>query len=177
MTENVVVPLLSEQKIAERVKELGTRIKTDYDGRELLVIAILHGALVFAADLVRQIRLPLEMDIVKIASYDGIESTGELHHILGTSLPVEQKHVLVIDDILDTGLTMYTIQQHLLQAGAASVKSCVLLNKPGKHKHHAVVPYIGFDIQDSFVVGYGLDYNGQFRNLGYVGVLDPTVLT
>lgn len=164
--------LFDEATIHRRLDELAARISHDYRDRELTVIAILNGSVILMADLLRRIPLPLKLDCLGVASYHGgIRPTGELV-FRQVSLPdVAGRHVLILDDILDSGVTLMTIREKLEMAGPLSVRICVLLVKK-KTRTRAVDPdYVGFEIADEFVVGYGLDYMERYRNLPYIGVL------
>ena len=164
--------LFDEATIHRRLDELAARISDDYRESELTVIAILNGSLIFMADLLRRIPLPLKLDCLSVASYrGGTKPTGELV-FRQVSLPdVAGRHVLILDDILDSGVTLATIREKLETAGPLSVRICVLLEKK-KTRTRAVDPdYVGFEIADEFVVGYGLDYMERYRNLPCIGVL------
>ena len=163
--------LFDETTIHRRLDELATQISHDYQDRELTVVAILNGSLILMADLLRRIPLPLKLDCLSVASYHGTKSVGELV-FRQVSLPdVAGRHVLILDDILDSGSTLATIREKLETAGPLSVRTCVLLEKK-KRRHRAVEPdYVGFEIKDEFVVGYGLDYMERYRNLPCIGVL------
>lgn len=156
--------LIPEEKICRRVTELGKKIAADHRERDLYVVAILHGAMVFAADLIRQIDLPLTLDIMFAASYDGMNS-GELKYLTGPNNSLHERDVLIIDDILDTGQTLAAAVRHFRERGARSVKTCVLLEKPARRNHDIRADYFGFRIENEFVVGYGLDLDGRYRNL------------
>ena len=164
--------LFDEATIHRRLDELAAKISNDYRDRELTVVAILNGSVILMADLLRRIPLPLRLDFVSVASYDGgIESSGNLV-FRQVSLPdVAGRDVLILDDILDSGVTLATIREKLKTARPTSVRICVLLEKK-KTRVRAVEPdYVGFEIADEFVVGYGLDYKEQYRNLPCIGVL------
>ena len=163
--------LFDETTIHRRLDELATQISHDYQDRELTVVAILNGSLILMADLLRRIPLPLKLDCLSVASYHGTKRVGELV-FRQVSLPdVAGRHVLILDDILDSGGTLATIREKLETAGPLSVRTCVLLEKK-KTRLHAVEPdYVGFEIADEFVVGYGLDYMERYRNLPCIGVL------
>jgi hypoxanthine phosphoribosyltransferase len=164
--------LFDEATIHRRLDELAAKISHDYRDRELTVIAILNGSVILLADLLRRIPLPLKLDCLSVASYHGgIKSSGELV-FRQVSLPdVAGRHVLILDDILDSGVTLASIREKLETAGPLSVRICVLLEKK-KSRARAVVPdYVGFEIADEFVVGYGLDYMERYRNLPCIGVL------
>jgi hypoxanthine phosphoribosyltransferase len=164
--------LFDEATIHRRLDELAARISHDYRDRELTVIAILNGSVILMADLLRRIPLPLKLDCLSVASYHGgTKPSGELV-FRQVSLPdVAGRHVLILDDILDSGVTLATIRKKLETAGPLSVRICVLLEKK-KTRARAIDPdYVGFEIADEFVVGYGLDYMERYRNLPYIGVL------
>jgi hypoxanthine phosphoribosyltransferase len=169
--------LFHEQTILARLDALATEITEDFRGRELTVIAVLNGSLIFAADLMRRIPLPLKLDCISVASYHGgTESSGEVtFHQL--DLPdVEGRHVLIVDDILDSGRTLHAICEKLRRdTKPASVRICVFLRKAKERAEDMEADYVGFEIGDEFVVGYGLDYGERYRNLPFVGVLRPEV--
>lgn len=178
MEEDVEQILLSEQEIARRVAEMGAQISLDYAGKELMLVCILKGANIFLADLVRQITLPLSYDFVAVSSYGAdTKSSGVVRILKDLDESVESKHVLVIEDIVDTGLTLRLsyLLENLRSRRAASVKICTLLDKPSRRRMDVPVDYFGFNIEDRFVVGYGLDYAGKYRNLPYIGVLKPEI--
>jgi len=164
--------LFDEATIHRRLDELAARITADYRDRELTVVAILNGSVILMADLLRRIPLPLKLDCLSVASYHGgTKSMGDLV-FRQVSLPdIEGRHVLIVDDILDSGVTLATIREKLETAGPLSVRICVLLEKK-RTRVRAVAPdYVGFEIADEFVVGYGLDYLERYRNLPCIGVL------
>ncbi|MBE6366767.1 MAG: hypoxanthine phosphoribosyltransferase [Lentisphaerae bacterium] len=163
--------LVSAESIRQRVAELGTELTEYYRDQPLTVICLLNGALPFAADLMRAIDLPLWYDSFAVSSYVSTKSTGELKIRSALKLPVKDRHILLVDDILDTGFTLHCIIRDFAQMGALSVKSCVLLNKKVDHKLFAAPDWVGFEIDDEFVVGYGLDHNEKYRNLPYIGNL------
>ena len=168
MLNDIERTLLHEQTILRRLDELGEQITRDYDGRDLTVIAVLNGSILFVADLMRRIQLPLRLDCISVSSYHGgTESTGTVTFDQ-TSLPdVSGRHVLILDDILDTGRTLHAIRLRLREeASPLSVRM-----------EDLDADYVGFDIGDEFVVGYGLDYREQYRNLPFIGVLKPGALT
>lgn len=170
--------LFDEATIHRRLDELAARISHDYRDRDLTVIAILNGSVILMADLLRRIPLPLKLDCLSVAGYHGgIKPTGELV-FRQVSLPdVAGRHVLILDDILDSGVTLATIREKLETAGPLSVRICVLLEKR-KSRTQAINPdYVGFEIADEFVVGYGLDYMERYRNLPCIGVLRKDLIT
>lgn len=168
--------LISKERLVERVTELGREISRDYAGQSLLLVGILKGAAVFLADLARAIDLPVDYDFVCISSYEnGTRSSGCVKVLSEIRTSVEGRHVLIVEDIVDTGWTlrMSSLAENLLDRGAASVRLCTLLDKPSRREVDVPIDYCGFVIEDRFVVGYGLDWAGKYRNLPYVGVLRP----
>lgn len=166
--------LFSEAQIAARVKELGAKITEDYQGRHLVLVGILKGSFLFAADLARAISLDdLRIDFLGLRSYgSGTESSGIVQITHDLTFPVENQDVLVIEDIVDTGLSMQYLLDNLATRRPRSVKICALLNKPARSRVKIDIDYLGFTIEDKFVVGYGLDYAEKFRNLPYIGVIE-----
>ena len=166
--------LVSETAIRKRIKVLAEKINRTYRGEDLTVIAIVNGALIFAADLLRQLRTPLRLDCLRATSYHaGTEAGGKPVIIDNLKLDISGQQVLLVDDILDTGNTLTAVRQLLLAKGAASVRTCVLLDKKARRSVTFDAEYVGFDIPDEFVVGYGLDFNERYRNLPCIGVLKP----
>jgi hypoxanthine phosphoribosyltransferase len=164
--------LFDEATIHRRLDELAARIAADYHDRELTVVAILNGSLILMADLLRRIPLPLKLDCLSVASYHGgTKSLGE-PIVREVSLPdIAGRHVLILDDILDSGVTLATIREKLEAAGPLSIRICVLLEKKRRRENAVKPDYVGFEIADEFVVGYGLDYMEHYRNLPCIGVL------
>ncbi len=170
--------ILTEEQIAKRVKELGEIITKDYKGKNLFVIGILRGASVFMSDLIREIKLPLEIDFMAVSSYGvSTKSSGVVRIAKDLDSTIGDKDVLVVEDIVDTGLTLKYIVENLQSRKPASVKICTLLDKPSRRVTDVEVAYNGFTIPDEFVVGYGLDYGEIYRNLPYIGVLKPEIYT
>ena len=168
--ENLKV-LLSEEQLRTRVAELGARITADYAGKPLKLVGVLKGSFMFMADLARAIDLPLKVDFIGTSSYQGTHSSGVVRITNDLSRPIDGEHVLLVEDIVDTGLTMQYLLENLATRHPASVKVCVLLEKPARAKVQIPIDYKGFSIPDEFVVGYGLDWDGRFRNLPYLGVV------
>ena len=162
--------LISQAALAERVRALGEQITRDHAGRPLAVIGVLKGSFIFLADLVRAVDLPLTVDFIGISSYQGTSSSGVVQITSDLSRPIEGKDVLLVEDIVDTGLTMRYLLDNLATRGPATVKVCALLEKPARAQVAVPIDYRGFVIGDEFVVGYGLDWDGRMRNLPYVGV-------
>lgn len=178
MLNDIERTLFHEQTILSRLDELGGVITREYDGRELTVIAVLNGSIFFMADLLRRIQLPLRLDCISVSSYHGgTESTGVVTFDSKSLPDVDGRHVLLMDDILDTGRTLHAIRERLQrEANPLSVRICVLLRKQKARARELDADYVGFEIGDEFVVGYGLDYMERYRNLPFIGVLKPTVL-
>ncbi len=163
---------IPREKILAKVSELGRQITLDYAGKDLFVIAVLRGAIFFACDLVRHIDLPLVLDFVQITSYgDGTESNGRAKITRELDLSIKDKDVLVVEDIADTRHTLFNLLSFLNSKFPRSVKICSLLNKESRKEREVPLDYVGFDIENKFVIGYGLDYAQRYRNLPFVGVL------
>ena len=168
--------LLTEDQIQARVSELGSQLNRDYAGLEPVLISVLKGSIVFLADLVRGMELPLSIDIMEVSSYGAAtETSGQVRILKDLSNPIEGRHVIVVEDIIDTGLTLNYLLRYLREKGPASLRICCLLDKPARRLTEIPIDYVGFTIPDRFVVGYGLDYGERYRNLPYVGVLRPSV--
>jgi len=165
--------LISADSIRARVEELGRQITRDYAGQEIVVVTVLKGSFIFAADLVRAIDVPLAVDFLGLRSYEGTESSGVVQITSDLTKSVEGKHVLVVEDIVDTGLTMQYLLQNLETRKPASVKLASLLHKPARSKVKIPIDYLGFTIDDVFVIGYGLDFDQHYRNLPFLGVMRP----
>jgi len=171
VTWNVKI-LISEQQIRDRIQELGAQISGDYQGTEPILVSILRGSFLFLADLSRTLTVPHEVDFMAVSSYGNAqESTGVVRLLQDLSSDVSRRHVLVVEDIVDTGLTWEYIRANLMTRRPASLKIVTLLNKEERRRVDVPVDYAGFVIEDAFVVGYGLDYQQKLRNLPYIGVL------
>lgn len=165
--------LIDEQKIAQRVKEMGEQITKDYKDSDLIVVGILKGAVVFLSDLIKEIELPLKLDFMAVSSYGASTQTSGVVRILkDLDEEIEGKDILIVEDIVDTGLTLHYLIDNLRSRKPNSIKICCFLNKPDRREVPVNADYKGFDIPDEFVVGYGLDYAEKYRNLPYVSVLD-----
>lgn len=176
MLEDMKSILISEEEIAKRVKELGKQLAEDYKGKELLVVGILKGCMLFLSDLVRTIDLPLTLDFMVVSSYGATtKSSGVVRIVKDLEREIEGKDVLIVEDIVDTGLTLSYLVENFKARNPKSVKVCSLLDKPDRRKAQVDIQYIGFKIPDEFVVGYGLDYGENYRNLPFVCVLKPEV--
>jgi hypoxanthine phosphoribosyltransferase len=163
--------LLSDDRLRARVRELGAAITRDYAGKQVTLVAVLKGSFVFLADLVRAIDLPLTVEFISISSYEGTKSTGVVQITSDLTRNIEGQHVIVVEDIVDTGLTMRYLLENLATRRPASLRVCALLEKPARAQVKIAIDYKGFEIPDEFVVGYGLDWNGLLRNLPYLGIL------
>jgi hypoxanthine phosphoribosyltransferase len=174
---DVAEVLVSEDQIQAKVRELGARISTDYAGRTLTLVSVLKGSLPFMADLMRSITVPVRIDLMEVSSYGGssTESSGLVRILKDLSASIADEHVLLVEDIIDTGLTLNYLVRYLRGKSPASLRICTLLDKPARRLVEIPVDYTGFTIDDRFVVGYGLDFGEFYRNLRYVGVLRPDV--
>lgn len=176
MHKDIAEILISEEQLHRRTVELGEQITRDYQGKSLLLLGTLKGAVPFIADLARAINLPLEIDYMAVASYgNSTESSGIVRIIKDLEGPIDQKHLLVIEDIIDSGLTLHYLVDLLHRRNPLSLRICTLLNKEREREKNIEVDYQGFVIPDRFVVGYGLDYAQRYRNLSYVGILKPAI--
>ena len=163
--------IISRQQIEQRVAELAEQINKQYSPGELILIAIMNGSLIFLADLVRRLDLPVKFDLIGASSYTGAESTGMVSITKKLKIQVSGHRILLVDDILDTGQTLHNVRQTLYQQGAAETKICVLLDKPARRRLPIQADFCGFTVPDEFVVGYGLDYQERYRNLPYIATL------
>jgi hypoxanthine phosphoribosyltransferase len=172
---DVAEVLLTEEQIAAKVAEMGRQISADYAGRELTLVSVLKGSLPFMADLMRRITLPLRIDLMEVSSYGGAstESSGLVRILKDLSAPIDGRDVLLVEDIIDTGLTLNYLLRYLKGKNPRSIKVCSLLDKPARRLVELPIDYLGFEIPDAFVVGYGLDFGEVYRNLRFVGVLRP----
>jgi len=163
--------LIDAETIARRCEELGKQITEDYQGREVVLVPVLKGSFMFAADLVRHIDVPVSIDFLGLRSYEGEKTTGVVQITSDLTKPIEGAHVIVVEDIVDTGLTMDYLMDNLATRQPASVALCSLLHKPARTQVDVHIDYLGFTIEDVFVVGYGLDYNQLYRGLPYLGIV------
>jgi hypoxanthine phosphoribosyltransferase len=176
LEKDVKEVLFTAEEIRDRVAEMGKQIEKDYRGRDLLVIAVLKGANMFLGDLIRHIDLPMEVDFIAASSYGNTtESSGVVRILKDLDYPIEGKDVLLIEDLIDTGLTLHYLAENLKSRGPASFRICTLLDKPERRKIDIEVQYTGFAIPDEFIVGYGIDYSQRYRNLPYVATLKPEI--
>ncbi|MDO4286260.1 MAG: hypoxanthine phosphoribosyltransferase [Eubacteriales bacterium] len=176
MTKDIERVLLSQEEIAAKVAEIGAQISRDYEGKDPIIVSILRGSFIFMADLVRAITIPCTVDFMSVSSYgSGTSSSGEVRIVKDFEGSVEGRHLIIVEDILDSGRTLNYLMKTLKTRGAASIALCTFLDKPDRRVVPVEVAYKGFTVPDSFIVGYGLDYDQKYRNLPYVGVLKPSI--
>ncbi len=168
--------LVTGDQIAERVAQLGAQLEADYAGRDPVLVSVLKGSIIFLADLIRAMQSTLSLDLMEVSSYGAsTESSGQVRILKDLSRPIEGRDVIVVEDIIDTGLTLNYLLKYLHDKGPASIRVVCLLDKPARRLAEIPIDYRGFTIPDRFVVGYGLDYDERYRNLPYIGVLKPSV--
>lgn len=173
MDKKIEKVLLTEETLARRISEMGTELTRDYRNRDLFVIGVLKGANIFMSDLIRRIELPLHIDFMAVSSYGmSTESSGTVRILKDLDFSIEGKDVLIVEDIIDSGLTLNYLMKILMERKPASLRICTLLDKPDRRRVDIPVDYCGFQIPDAFIVGYGIDYAEKYRNLPYVAVLD-----
>jgi hypoxanthine phosphoribosyltransferase len=176
MINDIEKVLISEDELASRIKELGEEITADYAGKEILMIGVLRGAVIFMSDLARAIKVPVAIDFMAVSSYGSSTSSSGIVRILkDLDEEVQDKHVLIVEDIIDSGLTLKYLLENLKSRKPASMKICTLLSKPERRKANVDISYNGFIVPDELVVGYGLDYAEKYRNLPFIGILKPAV--
>lgn len=173
--EDILEVLITEEKLKEICKELGKQISRDYEGKNLLIVSILKGAVVFLSDILREITCDCRIDFMAVSSYSGAKTTGVVKFKKDLDINPDGCDILIVEDILDSGITLAYLKNILKDRNAASIKICTLLDKPDNRKSDIKADYVGAVIPDKFVVGYGLDYDEKYRNLPYVGVLSPSV--
>ena len=169
--ENLKV-LLKEEELQSRIAELAKELDKEYEGKELIVITILKGALYFSIDLTKKMKTPIIFETIHAHSYEGTESTGNVVIKDDISIDIEGKDVLVVEDIIDTGKTLDKIKTHLLNKNPKSLKIAVLINKPARREINVPVDFVGFDIENKFIIGYGFDYDEKYRNIPYIGYIE-----
>lgn len=176
MCEDVLRTLLSEEEIHAKVREMGKQLSADYQGRNLLLVTVLKGAVVFLADLLREITVPCEIDFMVVSSYgSGIQSSGVVKIVKDLDVPIAGRDILIVEDILDSGLTLAYLKELLESRGPKSIRIATLLDKPARRKVSLAADYKGFSVPDGVIIGYGLDYDEKYRNLPYIGILKPEV--
>ena len=176
MRDDVLRILLTEEELRAKVQEMGQKITEDYKGKNLLMVTVLKGAVVFLADLMRQIDTPAEIDFMVVSSYgSGVKSSGVVKIVKDLDVPLADKDILIVEDILDSGMTLNYLKELLTSRGPRSIRIATLLDKPSRRKVDLQADYVGVTVPDEFVVGYGLDYDEKYRNLPYIGILKPEV--
>ena len=176
MERDIKEILFSESDIAVKIQELGKQITRDYEGKDLIVIGVLKGANMFLSDIIRQVKVPMELDFIAVSSYGkSTKSSGVVRFLKDLDLEIENKHIIIVEDIVDTGLTLNYLIHILNERNPSSIKTCALFDKPSRRKVAVTIDYRGFDTPDKFIVGYGIDFAEKYRNLPYVGVLKEEV--
>ena len=179
MEKDIQEVLLTEAQIRERIRQLGEVLTAEYADKNPVIVGVMKGVVIFYADMMRHIKVPCQMDFMWISSYQGTTSTGNMIVKRDLSSDIKGRHVLILEDIFDTGNSLNFTYNHLLAKEPASIKICTLLDKPSRRNPEVTLQadYVGFEIPNAFVVGYGLDYNEYYRNLPYVGILKPEAYT
>ena len=175
MEKDILKVLITEQALQERIGQLGKELTEAYRDKDPVIVGVLKGVVIFYADMIRQIQVPCQMDFMWISSYSGTASTGTMEVKRDVTADIRGRHVLILEDLYDTGNSLDFTYRHLLSKGPASLKICTLLDKPERRKPGITLKpdYVGFTVPNEFVVGYGLDFNEHYRNLPYVGILKP----
>jgi hypoxanthine phosphoribosyltransferase len=178
LEQDIEEVILTKEQISTRIKELSAKIAEDYAGKEFVMVGVLNGAIVFYIDLMMELDIPLQMNFIRVSSYGkGTKSTGNIRILYDLEADITNQHVLIVEDIIESGNTLKALTRLLLKRGAADVKSCCLLDKRERREADIDADYVGFVVPDKFLVGYGLDYAGKYRNLKFVGTLKPEIYT
>ena len=167
--------LISEEELREKVSEMGKKISRDFEGKDPILVGVLKGCFIFMADLMRYVDISCSMDFMSVSSYSGTSSTGAVKINKDLGEDIEGRHLIIVEDILDSGVTLSYLKQYLMVRKPASITIATLMDKPARRKADIYADYSCFEIPDAFVVGYGLDYNERYRNLPYIGVLKPEI--
>lgn len=176
MINDIEKVLITKEELAERIEAMGNEISADYVGKNILMVGVLRGAVIFMADLARAIKVPVALDFMAVSSYGvSTSSSGIVRILKDLDEEIQGKHLLIVEDIIDSGLTLKYLLENLKSRKPASIKICTLLNKPERRKVDVQIDYNGFSVPDEFVVGYGLDYAEKYRNLPFIGILKPEV--
>lgn len=176
MDNDILKVLITKQELHEKVTQLGAQISRDYEGKNLMMVSVLKGSVVFMADLMRAVTVPCEIDFMCLSSYGkGVKTSGVVKIVKDLDIDLAGQDLLIVEDILDSGLTLHYIKTILLERAPASISLCTLLDKPERRQANVTADYIGFSVPDEFVVGYGLDYGEKYRNLPYIGILNPSI--
>lgn len=177
MNNDIESVYLSQEQIAKKVKEMAQKINEDYVGKDILLVPTLKGSFMFASDLIRNIKLPSDIDFIALSSYgNAAETSGKVKITKDLTMDISNKHLIIIEDIIDSGVTMDFLINYLKLKNAASVEIATLLNKPARRKKDINIKYSGFEVEDQFLVGYGLDYAEKYRNLPYIGILKSELI-
>ena len=166
----MVKPFITQESLKQRIAALASEINRDFQGQDVVFVGVLNGSFIFLSDLVREMKLTAQIEFVSLSSYEGTESTGQVRFHLDVKQNLERKNVILVEDIVDTGLTIQFLLEHFRLKKPKSLKLCSLLRKKARLKVEVPIDYLGFDIEDKFVIGYGLDFNGNYRELPYIGV-------
>lgn len=166
----MVKPFITQESLKQRIAALASEINRDFQGQDVVFVGVLNGSFIFLSDLVREMKLSAQIEFVSLSSYEGTESTGQVRFHLDVKQNLEGKNVILVEDIVDTGLTIQFLLEHFRLKKPKSLKLCSLLRKKARLKVEVPIDYLGFDIEDKFVIGYGLDFNGNYRELPYIGV-------
>ena len=166
----MVKPFITQESLKQRIAALASEINRDFQGQDVVFVGVLNGSFIFLSDLVREMKLSSQIEFVSLSSYEGTESTGQVRFHLDVKQNLEGKNVILVEDIVDTGLTIQFLLEHFRLKKPKSLKLCSLLRKKARLKVEVPIDYLGFDIEDKFVIGYGLDFNGNYRELPYIGV-------
>lgn len=166
----MVKPFITQESLKQRIAALASEINRDFQGQDVVFVGVLNGSFIFLSDLVREMKLTSQIEFVSLSSYEGTESTGQVRFHLDVKQNLEGKNVILVEDIVDTGLTIQFLLEHFRLKKPKSLKLCSLLRKKARLKVEVPIDYLGFDIEDKFVIGYGLDFNGNYRELPYIGV-------
>ena len=173
MTKDIKEILLTEEQITNKVKEIGKAISEDYKGKDLIIVGILKGSVIFASELIKNISIPCEIDFMAVSSYgNSTETSGVVRILKDLDHGIEGKDIIIVEDIIDSGLTLSNLTRELQARGPKALKICTLLDKPERRKADIPVDYVGFVIEDKFIVGYGIDYAEKYRNLPYIGIVE-----
>lgn len=175
MKDDIERVLLSEEEIQTKVSEIGKQISLDFEGKNPIFVGVLKGCFIFMADLMRNVSIPCSMDFMAVSSYSGTTSTGAVKINKDLSEDIEGRHIIIVEDILDSGVTLSYLKGYLMNRRPASITIATLMDKPSRRKADVYADYSCFEVPDAFVVGYGLDYNEHYRNLPYIGILKPEI--
>lgn len=174
-SKDILRIIINEEDLNKKVTDIAQQISNDYKNKDLIIICVLNGAIFFCVDLVKKLTIPVEIDYISVSSYHGTSSLGEINLIRDILIDIKDKDVLILEDILDTGITLTYLKEHILSKGPKSLKICSLLDKPSRRKKEVNLDYTGFIIDDIFIIGYGMDYNQKYRQLPYIAELKPEI--